>query len=203
MRRKTTPQHELARRSDGRDSAPSRSKDWNVQIIRSTRREKTVSARLVDEDTVEIRAPKGLSEVELQELVQRLLNRISKKQSQKQDRAKDEGLETLASQINKRFFGGKLRWSSIRYVSNQQKSFGSCSPAAGTIRISDRLAQAPEFVQHYIVLHELAHLVERNHSAAFWKIVRRYDKTERAIGYLIALQMEDDRLDESNGEAGE
>jgi predicted metal-dependent hydrolase len=92
-----------------------------------------------------------------------------------------------AQELNRRYFDGRLTWTAIRYVPNQQKRFGSCTPERGTIRISDRLQDVPDWVRDYVLVHELAHLEEPNHSARFWKLVRRYPKTERAIGFLIAL----------------
>jgi hypothetical protein len=44
----------------------------------------------------------------------------------------------------------------------------------------------PEWVRKYVVIHEMAHLVEPNHSRAFWDIVSRYKLAERARGYLMA-----------------
>lgn len=49
--------------------------------------------------------------------------------------------------------------------------WGSCS-AQGHIALSWRLVMAPPFVADYVVGHEVAHLVELNHSPAFWAIVR-------------------------------
>ena len=57
-------------------------------------------------------------------------------------------------------------------VRNQRSRWGSCS-RRGTISLNWRLVQAPEFVRDYIVLHELAHLREMNHSSRFWSEVAR------------------------------
>lgn len=57
-------------------------------------------------------------------------------------------------------------------VRNQRTRWGSCS-RRGTISLNWRLIQTPAFVQDYIHLHELAHLIELNHSARFWQQVER------------------------------
>jgi len=57
-------------------------------------------------------------------------------------------------------------------VRNQRSRWGSCS-RRGTISLNWRLVQAPLFVRDYIVLHELAHLKEMNHSRRFWAEVAR------------------------------
>jgi len=55
-------------------------------------------------------------------------------------------------------------------VRNQRSRWGSCS-RRGTISLNWRLIQAPAFVRDYIILHELMHLREHNHSIRFWKQV--------------------------------
>jgi hypothetical protein len=57
----------------------------------------------------------------------------------------------------------------------------------GTIRVSERLQKAPEWVLDYVLVHELAHLHVSAHNAEFWAMVNKYPKTERAIGYLEGL----------------
>lgn len=57
-------------------------------------------------------------------------------------------------------------------VRNQKTRWGSCS-RRGTISLNWRLIQTPPQVQDYIVLHELCHLREMNHSVRFWREVER------------------------------
>lgn len=57
-------------------------------------------------------------------------------------------------------------------LSGAQTRWGSCN-AKGEVRLNWRLIQAPHHVIDYVVVHELAHLVELNHSKRFWRIVER------------------------------
>lgn len=56
-------------------------------------------------------------------------------------------------------------------IRNQRSRWGSCSPR-GTISLNWRLIQTPLPVQDYIILHELMHLRQMNHSARFWQEVK-------------------------------
>ena len=89
------------------------------------------------------------------------------------------------------YFGGTLAWTSIRWVTNQEHRWGSCTPSSGVIRISHRLAEVPPFVLDYVIVHELAHLVEANHGSRFWALAERFPRSERARGYLMALAGEE------------
>jgi predicted metal-dependent hydrolase len=57
-------------------------------------------------------------------------------------------------------------------IRNQRSRWGSCS-RHGTISLNWRLIQAPPFVRDYIILHELMHLRQMNHSARYWREVER------------------------------
>ena len=158
-----------------------------IRIIRSNKRAKTVSARAVD-GVFEVLAPAHMSNAELQPVVQKLMQRWQRRQDKQA--LDDADLERRARELNRQYFGGKLRWTSIRWVDNQNSRNGSCTPSQGTIRISHRLAAMPTFVRDYVLMHELAHLLEANHGPRFWQLVSRYPRTERARGYLMAVGIE-------------
>ncbi len=56
----------------------------------------------------------------------------------------------------------------------QGSRWGSCS-SLGNLNFNWRLVHYPPEVIDYVIIHELAHRVEMNHSAAFWRLVKRYD----------------------------
>ncbi|MCP5100359.1 MAG: M48 family metallopeptidase [Chloroflexi bacterium] len=159
-----------------------------MEIIRSSKRKKTVSAELKSGVLI-VRAPAQMSDKELKPIIEKLQIRLRKKV--KRSPKSDAELEQLGQQLNKTYFSGRLRWHSIRYVTNQNKRFGSCTPAAGTIRISHRLASMPDWVLTYVVMHEIAHLEQANHGQKFWQLVNQYPLTERARGYLMAVGLEE------------
>lgn len=160
-----------------------------VQVVRSTRRNKTVQARIV-EGRIRIAIPAWFSAEEEAETVRDMVGRIER---QRAGRRVDLPLraERLARQYDLPVP------TSVEWSSRQQHRWGSCSWRTGRIRISDRLAAAPSWVLDYVLMHELAHMVVHDHSPAFHAIVERYPHTERAKGYLIAkgLDPEDTWID--------
>ena len=162
---------------------------WPVEIVRSAQRKKTVSAELKNGVLI-VRAPARMSDRQLAPIIEKLQQRLQKKATRSPQ--SDAALEAMAQELNQTYFANRLKWQSIRYVTNQNKRFGSCTPMLGTIRISHRLATMPEWVLKYVVVHELAHLEQANHGPHFWALVNQYPLTERARGYLMAIDLEDD-----------
>jgi len=71
-------------------------------------------------------------------------------------------------------------------VRDQRSRWGSCS-SSGVLSFSWRLIMAPPFVLDYLAAHEVAHLVEMNHSRRFWRIVAGiYPDVSRAKSWLDA-----------------
>lgn len=158
-----------------------------TKIIRSHKRKRSVSAKVVD-GVFQVSAPAHISETDLQPIIENLKKRWEKRQTKSE--LDDKALQVRAQELNRQYFDGQLKWKSIRWVTNQGKRFGSCTPGQGTLRLSHRLATMPAFVRDYVIVHELAHLLEANHGPNFWKLVNRYPKTERARGYLMAVGLE-------------
>ncbi len=159
-----------------------------VKIIRSPDRKKTIQAKMVGE-TLAVYLPLGMSREEERKLIEKMKQKMEKK-ILKKNINKDDQLKKRFDDFNRKYFHGKLKINSIEFVTNQKKNNGSCTPNKGTIRISHRLLDMPEWVLEYVIMHEMTHLVHPDHSRAFWEKVGEYKYTERARGFLMARGME-------------
>jgi predicted metal-dependent hydrolase len=101
-------------------------------------------------------------------------------------RPTEERLQERARKLNARHFDGRLTWTSIGFA-DMNHQWGSCSFTEGAIRIARRAAELPEWVLDYLIVHELAHLVQSDHGPDFHELENRYPLTERAKGYLLAV----------------
>lgn len=70
-------------------------------------------------------------------------------------------------ELNQQFFKKAIKSIHFKY---NHSNWGSCS-SSGNLNFSSRLLFAPSDVQDYVIIHELAHLIELNHSDKFWKLV--------------------------------
>jgi predicted metal-dependent hydrolase len=160
----------------------------NVEVRRSARRRRTVSAYRDGERTV-VLLPARMSRAEEQRWVDVMLERLAAQERRRAGRASrsDAELAARAAELSRQYLGGEARPSSVRWVSNQACRWGSCTPADATIRLSDRLRTMPSWVVDYVLVHELAHLLEAGHGPRFTRLVDRYPKAERARGYLLGV----------------
>ncbi|MBY9075468.1 M48 family metallopeptidase [Nocardioides sp. WL0053] len=152
-----------------------------VEVRRSRKRRRTVAAYRED-DKVIVMIPARLTRAEEQEWVATMLKRLEK--SDQRRRPSDSGLKRRAVGLSDRYLSGLARPDTVRWVDNQNSRWGSCTPSDRSIRLSRRLQGMPSWVIDYVLVHELAHLIEAGHTPAFWEWVDRYPKAERAKGFL-------------------
>ena len=160
-----------------------------IKIVRSAKRKRTIGARMVG-DTMVVRTPADISEARLEKIINNFKQWYEKRQLKKELNRK-KNLSDIAQRLNHRYFDGEIEIKSIEYSTDQSKQFGSCNFKAKTIRISHRLTEMPEWVRDYVIIHEMAHILQPNHSQSFWRLVSHYRLTERARGYLLAKGFED------------
>jgi predicted metal-dependent hydrolase len=156
-----------------------------VEVRRSARRRRTVSAYR-DGDVTVVLIPARFSKAEERRWVAEMIARLQAREARRQrgPRRSDEALLARARQLSTTVLDGAVRPTSVRWVTNMASRWGSCTPADGTIRVSERLRDMPGWVLDYVLVHELAHLLVAGHGADFWELVGRYPRSERARGYL-------------------
>jgi len=158
-----------------------------VEIRASSRRKKTGNAhwsgsRIVVQIPARIRGRER--RVFVDELVERLM--AQRPQNAAGDGALEERARVLAELYNDSVMPASVRW-----VSNQQARWASCSPGSREIRVSSRLRQCPEWLIDAVLVHELAHLQEADHSFAFYEIANRHPRQDDSAlfleGYALGL----------------
>ncbi len=126
--------------------------------------------------------PARMSEAEERRWVTVMLDKLAAQESKRM--LGDGELAERAERLSGQYLDGRARPASVRWVTNQNTRWGSCTPAEGSIRLSHRLQGMPEYVIDYVLLHELAHLLVPGHGPRFWSLLESYARTERARGYL-------------------
>ncbi|MEU6240023.1 M48 family metallopeptidase [Streptomyces sp. NPDC047024] len=152
-----------------------------IEVRRSARRRRTVSAYREGDRTV-ILIPARMSEAEERRWVTVMLDKLAAQENKRVPG--DAELTARAERLSAQYFDGRARPASVRWVTNQNTRWGSCTPAEGSIRLSHRLKGMPEYVIDYVLCHELAHLLVPGHGPDFWRLLESYPRTERARGYL-------------------
>lgn len=175
----------------GSTSDPSRgplSTSGPVEVRRSARRRRTVTAYQESGRTV-VLIPAAFTPAEERRWVAQMVAKLqTREERRRRSLGGDEELMVRARALSAAHLDGVPQPASVRWVDNQQRRWGSCTPADGSIRLSSRLRSMPEYVVDYVLVHELAHLIEPSHDARFWALVTRYPRAERARGFLEGVE---------------
>ena len=132
-------------------------KTYRIQIEKTDR--KTHAGKLLN-GIIHLKISQQDSGPHLQRSIKHLLSRVV---------AQDHlpAIERRVLELNRLYFRKDIKSVSLKY---NQSNWGSCS-TQGNINLSTRLLFAPPEVIDYVIIHELAHLIEMNHSKRFWKLV--------------------------------
>ena len=156
-----------------------------LEIHRSPRRRRSVSAAFVA-DRIVVRVPAGIESGHEQELIDGIVAKVVRRHRATRV-ADDHELLRRAHRLADRYLDG-VRPVSVAWSNRMRRRHGSCSAHDGTIRLSSELAEHPDWVLDAVLVHELAHLLEPNHSAAFHALANRHPDQRRADAYLEGFQ---------------
>ena len=155
--------------------------EGEIVVIRSKRRKKNISAYRAGGRIV-VSIPVRMSKADERAMVPEMVAKIrSQEAASTMSEAAlaartDELLSELAPEITTR--PKDVTWRGMR------ERWGSCTSIDGTIRISDRLKDAPAFALDYVLFHEAIHLEVSDHGEGFKQILARFAKAEIASAYL-------------------
>ena len=121
-----------------------------VEIRRSSRRRRTVRAYREGDKTI-VLMPAHLSKAEEDRHVRSLVERLDRRE--KRVRPSDDQLMIRAQALSRTWLDGRAEPLTVRWVSNQNTRWGSCTSVDRSIRLSDRLKGMPEWVVDYVLLH--------------------------------------------------
>jgi predicted metal-dependent hydrolase len=161
-----------------------------VEVRRSARRKRSVIAFREGDRTVVV-APQRMSQRDVDNYVRELIGRLDARD--RRDAAQDALMERAERLVACYFDHDVIAEHSvpvtIRWVTNQNSRWGSCTPADGAIRLSHRLTNMPDYVIDCVLMHELAHLVVSDHGGRFNELMERFPELDRANAFLAGYAL--------------
>ncbi len=162
-----------------------------VEVRRSARRRRTLTV-FRERGRLVALVPARLTTAQERALVPPLVEKFLRREAGRSLPPQEDDLARRARDLYDTYLaartGAPLPDFTVRWVGNQQRRWGSCTSVDGSIRLSSRLRTMPLWVSDYVILHELAHLFEPNHSAAFHDLLAGYPHLERAKAFLQGYQ---------------
>ena len=162
--------------------------DFEYTIIRSSRR--TLCIEITPDKKVVVRAPYSCPDTDVSRFVLQKKSWIEKHLSAPKAPSRERSsaeLTLLKEKAQELIFPRVEYYSKIMglyptsvKITSAKRRFGSCSPKNG-LCFSLYLAEYPENAIDYVVVHELAHIKHKNHSAAFHNLVRKYLPNEKDL----------------------
>ena len=157
-----------------------------VEVRRSARRRKTVSA-FWEGGTAVVAIPASFTRAQEAHWVERMVTRLTQDTARRRGPAGDEALLARGRELSATYLAGRASPASIRWVTNQRRRWGSCTPSQRTIRLSHELQGMPAWVVDYVILHELAHLLVSGHGPVFWRLLEDYPRLAEAKAFLAGV----------------
>ena len=151
------------------------------RVIRSSRRKRTLHA-FRQNGVIEIHIPDRLSRRQEFDVIPEMIDLVLKRENRlrKSDGALFEMCDQLLAEFLPEFNERPISvtWRVMR------ERWGSCTTVDKTIRISERLNNAPDYALRYVLFHELIHLRIAGHGDDFQEFLERYPEKERAEAFL-------------------
>jgi predicted metal-dependent hydrolase len=159
--------------------------DPPVRVVKSKRRKRHIAAYRQSGEIV-ISVPFRTTRAEITALIPELVARVIA--GEERERTSERELEERARMLMKSHLPEvATRPASITWRPMQER-WGSCTTVDRTIRISERLHTAPEYVIDYVLFHELIHLEIPGHGEDFHRLLHRYPEVARAEAFLEGFE---------------
>lgn len=152
-----------------------------IRVIRSSRRKKSIGAYR-EQGAIVISVPARLSNSKVSAVIPELVEKILTKEAK--ERLTDSQLHERSLYLLGKYLPEFLITPASVTWRSMNERWGSCTTVDRTIRISDRLNGAPEYVVDYLLVHELIHLMIPDHGDEFERLLARFESSDRASAYL-------------------
>lgn len=152
-----------------------------IRVIRNSRRKRSISAYR-EHGAIVIQVPARLPNSRVSEVIPELVHKILTREAR--EKMSDTELYRRAIALLAHYLPEftvspvSVAWRSMN------ERWGSCTTTDRTIRISDRLNGAPDYVVDYLLVHELIHLEIPDHGERFEALLARFEDGVRAGAYL-------------------